>query len=132
MLDDLPELLQRFEAIPESVNGDAWLVRRGRFLNTDCLIGIGSASYRLAIEHGRIARCERGPFVMPSWTFAIRGGAEAWQGHWEAMPAPHYHDIFALSKRGLLRIEGDLHPLMANIFYFKELLAMPRRQTGRG
>jgi hypothetical protein len=131
MADASPDLLERFEAVPDLVNGDEWLVRRGRFLTADWLIGIGAASYRLAIEHGRIARCEHGPFVMPSWTFAIRGGAEAWQGHWEAMPAPHYHDIFALSKRGLLRIEGDLHPLMANIFYFKELLAMPRRQAGR-
>ena len=57
MLDDLPELLKRFEAIPELVNGDAWLTRRGRFLTTDCLIGIGASSYRLAIEHGRIVRC---------------------------------------------------------------------------
>jgi hypothetical protein len=125
-------LLERFEAVPALANADAWLMRRGRFLSTDCLVGIGTVPYRLAIEHGRIARCERGPFVMPSWTFAIRGEAEAWEGHWEPMPAPHYHDIFALSKRGLLRIEGDLHPLMANVFYFKTLLALPRRQAGRG
>jgi len=132
MASALPGLLERFEAVPEFANADPWLLRRGRFLTTDCLIGIGAVSYRLSIEHGRIARCERGPFVMPSWTFAIRGEAEAWARHWEPVPPPHYHDIFALAKRGLLRIEGELHPLMANIFYFKTLLALPRRQTGRG
>ena len=130
MTDDLTRLLERFEAVPAAANADQWLQRRGRFLSTECLVGIGAVPYRLSIEHGRIARCERGPFVMPSWCFAIRGEAEAWQGHWEPMPAPDYHDIFALSKRGLLHIEGDLHPLMANVFYFKTLLALPRRRLG--
>ena len=123
-------LLERFEAVPALVEADHHLLRRGRFLSTDCLIGIGDARYLLSIEHGRVVRCARGPFVMPSWRFAIRGAAEAWERHWEAMPPPHYHDVFALSKRGLLRFEGDLYPLMANIFYFKELLAKPRRATG--
>jgi len=131
MAEILASLLERFEAVPALANSDAWLQRRGRFLSTVCLVGIGTVPFRLSIEHGRIARCERGPFVMPSWAFAIRGEAEAWQGHWEPMPAPHYHDIFALSKRGLLRIEGDLHPLMANVFYFKTLLALPRPPVGR-
>jgi len=131
MAEILAGLLERFEAVPAAANADQWLQWRGRFLRADCLVGIGAVPYRLSIERGRIARCERGPFVMPSWCFAIRGDAEAWHGHWEPMPAPHYHDIFALSKRGLLRIEGDLHPLMANVFYFKTLLALPRRQAGR-
>ena len=35
--------------------------------------------------------------------------------------------LFALFKRGLLRIEGDLHPFMANLLYIKDVLAAPRR-----
>jgi hypothetical protein len=32
----------------------------------------------------------------------------------------------AMLKAGDLRLEGDLHPFMANLRYFKELLALPR------
>lgn len=28
-----------------------------------------------------------------------------------------------------MRIEGDLHPFMANLLYFKEVIAAPRRET---
>ena len=41
------------------------------------------------------------------------------------MPAPGYHDVFAMAKAGHARIEGDLVPLMANLRYVKDLLALP-------
>jgi len=28
-----------------------------------------------------------------------------------------------------MRIEGDLHPFMANLLYFKEVIAAPRREA---
>ncbi len=115
------------EKLPELVNSDPTLLRRGRFLSTRFLVGIGEAEYIVDIREGRIERVERGPFVMPSWRFALRGGAEAWSRFWQRVPPPGYHDIFALSKRGLLVIDGDLHPLMANILYLKAVLAAPRR-----
>ena len=31
-----------------------------------------------------------------------------------------------LIKRRVLRVEGDLHPFMANLLYFKALMAAPR------
>ena len=34
-----------------------------------------------------------------------------------------WHDIFALSKRGAMAIEGNLQPLMANLQYVKDLAA---------
>jgi len=129
---EMPEadLLRRFEQVPELVNGDPWLLHRGRFLSVDLLVAIGSVPYYLSIAEGRIAGFERGPLLMRPWRFAVRGGAEAWQRHWERMPPPHHHDLFALAKRGLVTIEGDIHPLMANLFYLKEVLAAPRRLAG--
>jgi hypothetical protein len=129
---EMPEadLLQRFEQVPELVNGDPWLLHRGRFLSVDLLVAVGAVPYHLSIAKGRIAGCERGPLLMRPWRFAVRGGAEAWRRHWERMPPPHHHDLFALSKRGLVVIEGDIHPLMANLFYFKDVLAAPRRLPG--
>ena len=43
------------------------------------------------------------------------------------MPEPGWHDLFALTKRGAAAIEGDLRPLLQNLQYFKDLLALPRR-----
>ena len=113
--------------LPELVNRDAVLLRRGRYLDLDVLIEIGDVSYYVSIEQGRIARLDRGPVLMRSWALAVRGPDEAWRQFWQPFPPPHFHDIFALAKSGQFRIEGDLHPLMANLLYFKDMLAAPRR-----
>ena len=126
---ELPALHGMIEKLPELVNRDAALLRRGRHLDLDVLIEIGDVPYHVAIAGGRIARLDRGPLLMRSWALAFRGPDEAWRRFWQPFPPPHFHDIFALAKCGQLRIEGDLHPLMANLLYFKEMLAAPRRLT---
>ena len=122
-----PALHGMIEKLPELVNRDAVLLRRGRYLDLDILIEIGAAPYYVSIAGGRITRLDRGPLLMRSWALAFRGPDDAWRQFWQPFPPPHFHDIFALAKCGQLRIEGDLHPLMANLLYFKDLLAAPRR-----
>ena len=124
------DLAAMIEKLPDLVNGDAALVRRGRTLTVDVLIEIGATPYYLSIERGRVARIERGPLLTRSWSFAIRGSEHAWRQFWLPMPPPHFHDLFALAKRGEFRIEGDFYPLMSNLLYFKALLAAPRRLAG--
>jgi hypothetical protein len=125
------ELAARLERLPQLVNGDASLVERGRFLSVELEIGLGPIPYHLTIERGRIAALERGPFLLRPWRFAIRAREEVWRRFWQEAPAPQDHDIFAFSKRGELTIEGDLQPFMANLFYFKDVLAAPRHLGGR-
>jgi hypothetical protein len=122
--DDLAPMIEK---LPELVNADAALVRRGRTLNVEVLLEVGTTPYYLLIDRGRIGRLERGPLIMRSWSFAIRGNAQAWRQFWRPFPPPHFHDLFALAKSGEFRIEGDLYPLMANLLYFKGVLAAPRR-----
>jgi hypothetical protein len=122
-----PALHGMIEKLPELVNRDAVLLRRGRHLDLDILIEIGSVPYYVSIAGGRIARLDRGPLLMRSWALAFRGPDDAWRQFWQPFPPPHFHDILALAKCGQLRIEGDVHPLMANLLYFKDLLAAPRR-----
>ena len=45
------------------------------------------------------------------------------------MPPPGFHDLIAMLKVRALRIEGDQHPFMANLRYFKDLLALPRARS---
>jgi hypothetical protein len=115
------------ERLPELVNGDQSLLRRGRYITaTDMMIEIGAQSYYLTIDQGRVANFQRGPAIMKSWAFAVRGAEEAWDKFWQPLPPPNFHDIFALAKQGAFRIEGDYRPLITNLLYFKALLAAPR------
>ncbi len=118
------------ERLAELVNEDAALVRRGRFLDVDFLLEVGETPYLVRIREGRVAGVETGPALLRPWRFAIRAPAEDWARFWQPMPAPSHADIFAMTKRGVATIEGDLHPLMANLRYVKELLAAPRRLAG--
>ena len=117
------------ERLAELVNRDERLVHRGRYVNTTFLFGYGDAYYLIRIADGRIVALTPGPVVTPNYSFALRAPPEAWQSFWQKLPAPGCNEIFALFKRGLLRIEGDLHPLMANLLYFKDVLAAPRQEA---
>jgi pimeloyl-ACP methyl ester carboxylesterase len=118
------------ERIPDLVNADANLVRRGRFLSTTFLVEIGDKGYLVKILEGRVASVTPGPFVTPNYSFALRAPREEWETFWQPLPPPGHHDLFALFKRGKLKIEGDLHPLMANLLYIKDVLASPRKLAG--
>lgn len=124
--------LSGFDRLPELANGDAWLMHRGRHLDVDFLVEIGARAYLVHIHRGRVEGLERGPFVMPRWTFALRASEEAWATFWRAQPPPGFHDLIAMCKAGALRLEGDQHPFMANLRYFKDLLALPRTYAGAG
>ena len=114
------------EKLPELVNNNGALIRRGRWLNDVFLVEVGEIQYLVHVTAGRVARVETGPFVMPSWTFAIRGSEAMWRRFWQSVPAPGDNDLFALRKTGEMTIEGNLKPFMANLIYVKEVLAMPR------
>ncbi|HSE95494.1 MAG TPA: hypothetical protein VLD61_06350 [Methylomirabilota bacterium] len=116
----------RFEALPALVNADAGLVRRGRHLTTTFLVELGRTAYLVHVVEGRLARLDRGPFLMQAWSFAVRAPAEAWARFWEPVPVPGYHDLFAMTKAGVARVEGDLQPFLANLRYVKDVLAAPR------
>ena len=115
------------DALPPAVNGNANLVRRGRYLTATFLLGVGGDEWLIEIERGRIAAIRKGPLVMASWRFAIRMTEKAWREFTEPVPRPGYHDIFAMTKSGEAAIKGDLRPFMANLRYFKEILAALRR-----
>lgn len=120
------------ERLPELVNGDAALVRRGRFFSDDILIEVGAVPWHVSIRAGHIDDVTRGPVLMRPWTFAVRAPEDAWRAFWQPLPAPGYHDIFAMTKSGLARIDGALQPLMANLRYVKDVLAAPRRLPDGG
>ena len=124
------ELCARFERGAEKLNSDSNLVWRGRQLTADYLIQIGDVPFLLRMERGRLLECRRDLPLLCSWTFAIRGSARAWSALWQDPPPPGRHDIFALTKRGEMSLEGNLQPLMANLQFIKDVLNLPRERKG--
>ena len=112
--------------LPDLVNQDTALVRRGRWLSSVFLVEAGTTQFLVHVDKGRLLNVEQGPFVMPSWSFAIRAPEAVWQRFWQPLPAPGDNDIFALRKTGEMSVEGNLQPFMANLIYIKQVLAMPR------
>lgn len=119
-------VIATLEKIPSLLDGDAELVRRGRLLNVDCLIGLPSAALHFSICGGRITSVERGPLLMRPWRFAYRASPMAFVEFWQPMPKPGWHDLLSLTKRGEATLEGDLHPFISHLQYFKDLLELPR------
>src|SRR5215475_2897137 len=118
------------EALKERVNADARLVRRGRYLTTTFLLQSGDTSWLVSIFEGSIVSVTRGPFVMPSSSFALRASEAEWQKFFLTKPPPGSNDLMALVRRKVLKTEGDLQVFMAHLRYFKEALAKLRPAAG--
>ena len=93
-----------FERLAELANANAWLVHRGRFLDVDFLLEVGPAQYLVRIHRGRIEAVDKGPLVMPRWTFALRASEEAWATFWQPVPPPGFHDLIAM-----IKVQGPAH-----------------------
>lgn len=119
-------IVELFEALPGLCARDSDLVRRGRFLTCEIKLGIGALPLVVSVKDGSATSVTRGPFLLRPWDFALSADAETWTKLLEPMPAPGFHDLMALSKCGLLKIEGNLQPFMANLQYVKDLISLPR------
>jgi hypothetical protein len=118
------------EQLQERANANARLVHRGRFVDTRFLLAVGDDNFLIHVHGGRIEKIEKGPFVMPRWTFALRASREDWEQFWQPLPKPGFHDLMALVKFRRLRVEGDQHPFMANLLYFKGVMESLRTVEG--
>jgi hypothetical protein len=76
-------------------------------MNETFMLEVGETQYLVTVRAGRIEVVEKGPF-------AIRARREHWERHWQAPPAPGWHDLFALLRRGEVAFEGDQRVLMAS------------------
>jgi hypothetical protein len=117
------------EQLAERVNADTNLVRRGRHVDTTFMLAIDDADHLIRVAEGRIVSVKPGPFITPNYSFALRASRASWEKLWSPQPLPGFTDIFALVKKKLLRIEGDLHPLMTNLIYFKGVLAAAGKEA---
>jgi hypothetical protein len=106
---------------------DDRLVNLGRLVTAKVMVEADEQRSVIHILVGRVTSVDdAASIVTPDWTFALRAPREEWTLFWKSVPPPGSHDLFALLRRKQLRLEGDLHPFMSNLFYFKALFALPR------
>ena len=117
-------MIERLAAL---VNEDPAVVRWGRQMSETFMVEVGEQQYLITIQKGLIQSVEKGPFIMRPWRFAIRASRECWEKFWQKTPAPGWHDLFALLRRGDVVFEGDQRVLMAYLLYVKLVLAAPRK-----
>ena len=115
--------MSTFDRLPQIAATGSPLAQRAQWLDTVLLLVSGAAAFRITIRHGVVVSVETGPFVMPSYDFSLSATPDEWARFLSAEPPPGAHDLMALLRRGTLQLAGNLHPLMANLMYFKLLFA---------
>ncbi len=120
-------LQERFESIQQQVNNDHGLVHRGRHLTANVKVFVGQAPYMLHIRRGEIQTISTQWPLFTTADLVIQATDEAWSALWEQLPRPGWHDLFALTKRGVMRIEGNSQVLFAHLQYLKDVFNTPRR-----
>lgn len=119
-------VIEAFKRIPDLLSRDAALVARGRLLDVECLLGPTAQPFHVSIRGGAIVDMTPSPVLMRSWRFSYVASPGAWAAYWQRMPQAGWHDLLSLTKRGEATLSGDLHPFIAYLQYFKDVLALPR------
>ena len=120
-----------FKSLIEKNEKRSQLSIMAQYLNTSFMISTIENEYLVNIEKGVVKNVEEGPFVMPSYVFKLTAPKNEWLKFLQQTPQPGSHDIIAMLRRKVLKFEGDLHPLMSHLLYFKLLLASLRPVESR-
>ncbi|MBR0681252.1 hypothetical protein GXW74_12220 [Roseomonas eburnea] len=115
--------------LPARVAAAPGLARWGRHLTAEVLLEAGDRRWILSIRDGALRSAEPAPAIMPRYDLALRFDAEGFARFLGASPPPGWHDLMALMRRGALRVEGDIQPFMAHLFWFKGALALLREDA---
>ena len=122
MLATLRQMQDRLNATPH-------LMRIGRLFSETVLFEVDGAEFYLAFRDGRLEGIAEGPSRCTPWRFALRTDADALARFWQPLPAAGFHDIFGLVKIGRGRIDGDILVLVKNLRFFKEFMALGRKEA---
>ncbi|MEO3474882.1 hypothetical protein AAFN86_23685 [Roseomonas sp. CAU 1739] len=118
-----------FAALPARVAAAPGLARWGRHLTIDALVEAGGRAWVLAVRDGVLASADPAPAIMPRFDLALRFDADGLSRFLTAPPPPGWHDLMALMRRGALRVEGNIQPFMAHLFWFKGIFALLREDA---
>ncbi|WP_407493093.1 hypothetical protein [Pseudooceanicola sp. MF1-13] len=115
-----------FEKLTRTAGPGSDLAAMAQGLDWALMLQADDHDTAVTIRDGAVMQVTSGPFVLPSWQTRLSASADEWAAFLQPVPKPGHHDIIALLRRGAIRFDGDLHPLMAHLYYVKRLLASLR------
>ena len=118
-----------FAALPARAAAAPGLARWGRHLTATVLVEAGDRAWVLAIRDGALVSAEPAAAIMPRFDLALRFAPDGLARFLTAPPPPGWHDLMALMRHGALRVEGNIQPFMAHLFWFKGVLALLREDA---
>jgi len=128
-MKDMASQRALFLRLPPIVNGDAMLVRRGRFLNIAIGWGIDADLWIVRIRNGQIVEVTSSAEAGSRPSFSLSASAPAWEEFAQIHPRPGYQDILAMIDMRHARVEGDLLAFFSNLLYFKGVFAAARASS---
>ena len=114
------------ENLKNKVNKNTNLIKRGRWINLTFILGVNEKEFIFKIVDGKISSIFKKKVDTEFGIFKISSSLENWEKHWLKIPPRDFHDLFAMLSKKLIKLDGDLKPLMQNLQYFKDLIASNR------
>ena len=116
-MTQVQQMTQWLTRLVRAVNENPRLVQRGKHVDALMLLDTGETQHLLDIRRGRIEALATGPFVMPSWDFALCAPVDEWLAfdRWRAIgpggPMPFDPDVYKLLRRRVQRVPEGFEPL---------------------
>ena len=111
------------ENLKNKVNKNTNLIKRGRWINLSFIFGVNEKEFIFKIVDGKINSITQKKVDTEFGIFKISSSLENWEKHWLKIPPRDFHDLFAMLSKKIIKLDGDLKPLMQNLQYFKDLIA---------
>ena len=111
------------ENLKNKVNKNTNLIKRGRWINLTFILGVNEKEFIFKIVDGKINSIFQKKVDTEFGIFKISSSLENWEKHWLKIPPRDFHDLFAMLSKKIIKLDGDLKPLMQNLQYFKDLIA---------
>lgn len=119
-------MIETLRQIQTDLDCSPHLHRLGALFSDTVLLKVDGQEFYLVFEKGRLDQIVEGPSKKTPYRFGLITDAEAMRAFWGPLPAPGFHDIFAMVKIGRAEIVGDMLLLVNNLRFFKDVLALGR------
>ena len=116
--------------IKKLVNNNTQIICKGRWVNLKFILGVDAEDFIFEINCGKIVSIEKRTVDTKTGLFKISASLTSWKKHWLYMPPRDYHDLFAMLSKKIVKIDGNILPLMQNLQFFKDLIASNREKKG--
>tara|TARA_Y100000588_G_C14084104_1_gene851420 strand:+ start:338 stop:706 length:369 start_codon:yes stop_codon:yes gene_type:complete len=116
--------------IKKLVNNNTQIISKGRWVKLKFILGVDAEDFIFEINCGKIVSIEKRTVDTKTGLFKISARLTSWKKHWLYMPPRDYHDLFAMLSKKIIKIDGNILPLMQNLQFFKDLIASNREKKG--